>query len=229
MSFDVWLILESLPQLLSGLALTVELLALSALLGLLLAVVLLLMRLSGRWFLAWPAFAYCFTFRGTPLLVQLFVIYYGLPQFEAVRESLLWPLLREPFGCTVLALMLNTGAYVAEILRGGVLGVDKGLHEAGKALGLRPLQRFVYVTAPIAIRLAIPAYTNDLVSLLKATSLASTVTMLEVTGVARNIVARTFAPYEIFIAAALIYLVITWCIQRGFALLEARMSQHLQR
>ena len=229
MSFDVWLILESLPQLLSGLALTVELLALSALLGLLLAVVLLLMRLSGRWFLAWPAFAYCFTFRGTPLLVQLFVIYYGLPQFEAVRESLLWPLLREPFGCTVLALMLNTGAYVAEILRGGVLGVDKGLHEAGKALGLRPLQRFVYVTAPIAIRLAIPAYTNDLVSLLKATSLASTVTMLEVTGVARNIVARTFAPYEIFIAAALIYLVITWCIQRGFALLEGRMSHHLQR
>ena len=97
MSFDVWLILESLPQLLSGLALTVELLALSALLGLLLAVVLLLMRLSGRWFLAWPAFAYCFTFRGTPLLVQLFVIYYGLPQFEAVRESLLWPLLRDPY------------------------------------------------------------------------------------------------------------------------------------
>ncbi|MCA8966724.1 MAG: ABC transporter permease subunit, partial [Planctomycetes bacterium] len=172
MSFDAWLILDSLPKLLAGLALTLELLLLSAVLGLLLAVLLLLMRISGRWYLVVPAFAYCFLFRGTPLLVQLFVIYYGLPQFEAVRDSALWPLLREPFGCTVLALMLNTGAYVAEILRGGVLGVDKGLHEAGKALGLGAVHRFVYVTAPIAVRIAIPAYTNDVVSLLKATALA---------------------------------------------------------
>lgn len=229
MSFEVSLIVESLPELLSGIGLTLQLLVLSGLIGLVLAVILLLMRLSGRWYLAWPAFAYTFAFRGTPILVQIFVIYYGFPQFEAVRESVFWPILREPFGCTVLALSLNTGAYVAEILRGGVLGVDKGLHEAGQSLGLSGVQRFVYVTAPIAVRLAIPAYTNDVVSLLKATALASTVTLLDMTGVARTIVAKTFAPYEIFISAAIIYLVLTWFIQKGFGLLEARMSRYVRK
>ncbi len=229
MSFEVSLIVESLPELLKGIGLTLQLLVLSGLIGLVLAVILLLMRISGRWYLAWPAFIYTFAFRGTPILVQIFVIYYGLPQFEAVRESVFWPILREPFGCTVLALSLNTGAYVAEILRGGVLGVDKGLHEAGQSLGLSPVQRFVYVTMPIAVRLAIPAYTNDVVSLLKATALASTVTLLDMTGVARTIVAKTFAPYEIFISAAIIYLVLTWFIQKGFGLLEARMSRYVRK
>ena len=229
MSFEVSLIVESMPELLKGIGLTLQLLVLSGLIGLVLAVILLLMRISGRWYLAWPAFIYTFAFRGTPILVQIFVIYYGLPQFEAVRESVFWPILREPFGCTVLALSLNTGAYVAEILRGGVLGVDKGLHEAGQSLGLSPVQRFVYVTTPIAVRLAIPAYTNDVVSLLKATALASTVTLLDMTGVARTIVAKTFAPYEIFISAAIIYLVLTWFIQKGFGLLEARMSRYVRK
>lgn len=228
MNFRFNLILESLPKLLDGIGVTLSLLALSTLIGFALAVVLLLMRLSGRWYLAGPAFAYIFAFRGTPILVQIFVIYYGLPQLDLVRDSVLWPVLREPFGCSVVALSLNSAAYVAEIMRGGILGVDKGLHEAGKALGLSPLHRFVYVTTPIAVRLAIPAYSNDVVSMLKATALASTVTLLDVTGVARTIVAKTFAPYEIFISAALIYLLLTLVIQKGFALLERRMSRYVK-
>jgi polar amino acid transport system permease protein len=228
MSFDLGLILDSLPRLLSGLGLTLQLLLLSSLLGLMLAVLLLLMRLSGRWVLTMPAYLYVYVFRGTPILVQIFIIYHGMPQFEFVRDSLLWPILREPFGCVVVALSLNSGAYVSEILRGGVLGVEKGLTEAGAALGLSTTQRFIYITAPIAVRLAIPAYSNDFISMLKATALASTVTLLDVTGVARTIMAKTFAPYEIFISAAIIYLALTWFFQRGFGLLERRLSRYVK-
>jgi arginine/ornithine transport system permease protein len=228
MSFDFMLIVDSIPKMLVGIGLTLELLFLSSFLGFILAFFILLMRISGRWFLAWPAMVYIYIFRGTPILVQIFVIYYGLPQFEFIREGIFWPILREPFGCAVVALSLNAGAYVSEIMRGGILGVDRGLHEAAKALGLKTHQRFIYVTTPIAVRLAIPAYSNDFISMLKATALASTVTLLDITGVARTIVAQTFAPYEIFIAAAIIYLVMTWFIQRGFGLFERYMSRYVK-
>ena len=228
MSFDFGLVIDSVPKMLEGIGLTLELLFLSTSIGLVLAVITLLMRISGRRFLSWPAMAYIYVFRGTPILVQIFVIYYGLPQFDLIRDSVFWLVLREPFGCMVVALSLNAGAYVSEILRGGLLGVDRGLHEAGKALGLSTPQRFIYVTTPIAVRLAIPAYSNDFISMLKATALASTVTLLDMTGVARTIVAKTFAPYEIFIAAAMIYMVMTWFIQRGFGLFERRMSRYVK-
>lgn len=227
MILDVHLILNSIPKLLAGMGITLQLLVLASLLGLALAIVLLLMRISGRWYLSFPAFIYAYFFRGTPILVQIFVIYHGLPQFEFIRNSVFWPVLREPFGCATLALTLNSAAYVSEILRGGYLGVDHGLHEAGMALGLSKRHRFFYVTTPIAIRLAIPAYSNDFISMLKATSLASTITLLDMTGVARTIVAQTFAPYEIFIATAIIYLVLTTIFQRGFGLFEKRMSRYI--
>ncbi len=229
MSFDFSLIVDSIPKMLMGLGLTLQLMALSALLGTALAVLLLLMRISGRWFLVWPSVTYIYIFRGTPILVQIFIIYYGLPQFEFIRESILWSVLREPFGCAVVALSLNTGAYVSEILRGGILGVDKGLGEAGTALGLSKRQRFVHITTPIAIRLAIPAYSNDIVSLMKSTALASTITLLDMMGIARTIVAETFAPYEVFISLAVIYMVMTFFIQRGFGMFERYMSRYLKR
>ncbi|MDH3671121.1 MAG: ABC transporter permease [Gammaproteobacteria bacterium] len=228
MSFDVSLIIDSLPKMLRGLGLTLQLLFISSFIGLALAVVILLMRISGRWFLSAPAAVYIYVFRGTPILVQIFVIYYGLPQFELIRESIFWPILREPFGCCVVALSLNSGAYVSEILRGGVLGVEKGVLEAASAVGLSKRQRFIYITTPIAVRLAIPAYSNDTISMLKATALASTVTLLEVTGVARTIVAETFAPYEIFIAAAIIYVTLASMFQKGFGLFEKRMSRYVK-
>jgi len=129
----------------------------------------------------------------------------------------------------VVALSLNTGAYVSEILRGGVLGVDKGLGEAGSALGLSKRQRFIHITSPIAIRLAIPAYSNDIVSLMKSTALASTITLLDMMGIARTIVAETFAPYEVFISLAVIYMIMTFFIQRGFGRFERYMSRYLKR
>jgi len=130
MTFDVELVFSSIPKMLVGLGLTLELLFLSSFIGLVLALITLLMRISGRWFLVAPAVVYIYIFRGTPILVQIFVIYHGLPQFEFIRDGVFWPFLREPFWCCILALSLNAGAYVSEILRVGVLGVDKGLLEA---------------------------------------------------------------------------------------------------
>ncbi len=216
MSFDFDLIVDSIPKMLMGIGLTFQLLFLSAVLGLALAIILLLMRISGRWYLSAPTMVYIYIFRGTPILVQIFIIYYGLPQLEFVRDSIFWPILREPFGCAILALTLNTGAYVSEILRGGVLGVDRGLKEAGAALGLSARHRFIYITSPIAIRLCLPAYSNDVISLMKSTALVSTITLLDMMGIARTIVAETFAPYEVFLSLMVIYLILTWIIQRSF-------------
>ncbi len=225
MSFDTALIVESLPKMLMGIGLTFQLLVLSAVFGLILATLLMLMRISGKWWLSWPAQVYIYVFRGTPILVQIFIVYYGFPQLEVIRESVLWPVFREPFGCAVFALSLNAGAYVSEILRGGVLGVDRGMLEAGEALGLSKTQRFVYLTTPIATRLALPAYGNDIISLLKSTALASTITLMEMTGIARTIVAQTYAPYEIFISLAIVYMILTFLIQK----MVARIERHLGR
>ena len=228
MIFDFALIADSIPKMLAGFWMTFELWFLSAVLGLALAIILLLMRISGRWYLYAPAMAYIYIFRGTPILVQIFIIYHGFPQLEFIRESIFWPILREPFGCAIQALTLNTGAYVSEILRGGVLGVDRGLKEAGAALGLSSTHRFIYITSPIAIRLALPAYSNDIISLMKSTALASTITLLDMMGIARTIVAETYAPYEIFISLMIIYLIMTWITQRTFGWLEKRMSRHVR-
>lgn len=228
MSFDFALLFESLPRMLEAIGVTLQLLVYSSLIGLVFALLVLMMRISGKWYLNAPAQIYIYIFRGTPILVQIFIIYYGLSQFSAVRESVLWYVLREPFWCCVIALSLNAGAYVSEILRGGMLGVSKGTLEAASALGINKVDRFIYITSPIMIRLAIPAYSNDMISMAKATSLASTVTLLDVTGVARTIQAETFSPYEVFIAAAIIYIVIAWILQKGFGLLEHRMSRYVK-
>ncbi len=228
MSFDFPLMLDSIPEMLMGIGLTFQLLLLSGILGLALAIVLLLMRISGRWYLFAPTMVYIYIFRGTPILVQIFIIYYGLPQLDFIRDSIFWPVLREPFGCAIVALTLNTGAYVSEILRGGVLGVDRGLKEAGAALGLSAPHRFIYITAPIAIRLCLPAYSNDVISLMKSTALVSTITLLDMMGIARTIVAETYAPYEVFVSLMVIYLILTWVIQRSFGWIEKRMSRHVR-
>jgi len=229
MSFDVSLIFDSVPRIALGTGLTLQLLLLSLAIGTAIGVAAALMRVSGNPLLAWPSFAYTYVIRGTPMLVQLFLIYYGVSQFEAVRASALWPILREPYWCAVVAFSINCGAYTAEIVRGGIQGVDKGLHEAGRALGLSPARRFVHVTAPIAIRLSLPAYSNEIISLLKGTALVSMITMSDITGVARDIVARTFAPYEIFIAAAIVYVSIAWLIQIGLRRVEWRANRYLRK
>lgn len=229
MTESVSLITAGVVEMLSGIGMTLQLLMVSAFLGLVLAIALLLMRISGKWYLNWLAQAYIYIFRGTPILVQMFIIYYGLPQFEAIRDSFLWPVLREGYGCAIVALFLNSGAYTTEILRGGILAVDKGLLEAASALGLSKRQRFIHITAPIAIRFSIPAYSNEFISLLKCTALASTITVADMTGIGRTIVAETFAPYEIFISLAIIYMIMTFVIQRSFGGIENLMSRHTKK
>ena len=226
---DFNLIMESLPLMLAGIGITFQLLVISGFLGLILAILLLLLRISGKWYLSFPAQVYIYVFRGTPIIVQIFIIYYGLPQFGFIRDSILWPILREPMGCAIVALTLNTGAYVSEILRGGVLAVSKGLIEAGSALGMSSHQKFLYITAPIATRIALPAYSNDVISLLKSTALASTITIADMTGIARTIVADTYAPYEIFISLAIVYLVFTFILQKLFGYVERYMGRYTER
>lgn len=223
------LIFDSVLKMLAGIGMTLQLLFISSGLGLILAVTLLLMRISGRWYLNWPAQAYIYVFRGTPILVQLFIIYYGLPQFECIRDSIFWPILREGYGCAIVALFLNSGAYTSEILRGGVLAVDRGLLEAASALGLSKAQGFIHITVPIAARISMPAYSNEFISMLKSTALASTITVADMTGIGRTIVAETFAPYEIFISLAIIYMILTFFIQRGFGRIERRLSRYTKK
>ena len=167
--------------------------------------------------------AFTYVLRGTPLLVQLFIVYYGLGQIEFVRASFLSILLRDPFWCCI-AFSLNSSAYTAEIFRGGIQAVPLGLVEAAQAIGMSPLQIKRDIVFPIAFRSVLPSYANEVISLLKASSLASTVTLLEITGLSRKLVAETFAPYEIFIAAGLLYLGLTSILTSAFHALEARLA-----
>ena len=220
---------DTLQSLLAGVPLTLELAALSAVAGLVVAAILAAMRLSGLAVLDLPARAYVFVFRGTPLLVQLFLIYYGLSQFRAVRTSALWPFLRDPFWCAVLALTLNTGAYASEIIRGGLRAVPHGQVEAARACGMSRLLILRRIVVPIAIRQALPAYGNEIIILVKSTSLASIITIMEVNGIAARIIAETYRAVEVFLMAGAIYLAITFVLTRAIAALEHKLTPYLRQ
>lgn len=218
---------ETFLTLIAAVPLTLELGAISMLLGTALALCLAMMRLSGQWALDGVARSYIFVFRGTPLLVQIFLIYYGLGQFPGIRHSFLWPFLREPYWCAILALTLNTGAYVAEIVRGGLLAVPNGQIEAARACGMSRLLMFRRIVMPLAIRQALPGYGNEIISIIKATSLASIITLMEVTGVAARIIAETYRTVEVFVVAGAIYLAINFVLTRLVMLAEYRVTPHL--
>lgn len=223
---DFQLILESLPKLLSATLLTLNLVAVSMALGMVLAVPIALLRLSKhKWMMA-PAFGYIFFFRSTPLLVQLFIVYYGLSQFPSIRSSFLWPILREPYWCSIIAFTLNTSAYTAEILRGAIQSVPWGQIEAGLAMGMSRFLLFRRIIIPQAILIALPGYTNEVILLLKSSALASTVTLLELTGMTRNIIAVTFKPIELYVTAGCIYLMLVFLITRTFFGIEHLYSAH---
>lgn len=226
---DFALMWQSLPKLLEGAGLTFQLVFLSLALGFVVAVAVALLRLSPYRAVSATAYSYVFVFRGTPLLVQIFLIYYGLGQFEAVRESFLWAFFREPYWCAILALTLNTGAYTSEIIRGGIQSVPWGQVEAARACGMSGPLLFRRIVFPVAIRQALPAYGNEIILMVKSTSLASTITILEITGIARKLISQTFLPVEIFIVAGAIYLTINFVVTRGVRYLEYRLSPHLRR
>jgi len=227
---DLSLVINSLPQLLSGLLVTLEITALALVIGLALAIPLALLRVSRNPLVRAPVYGFIFYFRGTPLLVQLFLIYYGSGQFRPELEALgLWTFFREAYFCAVLALTLNTAAYTAEILRGAIQAVPHGEIEAARAMGMSRGLLYRRIVLPKAFRIALPAYSNEVVFLFQATSLVSIITLLDLTGVARVLVARTFAVYELYIAAGLIYLACTYLILWVFRRVERRLFAHLRR
>jgi arginine/ornithine transport system permease protein len=177
----------------------------------------------------WPVWAYTYFFRGTPLLVQLFMIYYGLSQFEAVQQSIMWPLLKQAWFCCLLAFTLNTAAYTTEILRGAIEVTPSGEIEAAKAAGMSPLLMLRRIILPSAWRRALPAYGNEVIFMLHGSAVASVVTLVDLTGAARLVQSRTYAPYEAFITAAAFYLVLTFVLVWLFRQLEHRLHAHLRR
>ncbi|AVO53549.1 MULTISPECIES: ABC transporter permease [Pseudomonadaceae] len=214
------LIYKYLPKMFEGALLTIELLAVAVIAGLILALPMGIARASKHWYVRALPYGYIFFFRGTPMLVQLFLIYYGLAQFDAVRQSIFWPYLRDPYWCAVLTMTLHTAAYIAEILRGAIQAVPPGEIEAARALGMSRTQAMLHIILPRAARIGLPAYSNEVILMLKASALASTVTLLELTGMARTLNARTYVSMEFFFTAALFYLAITFVLINLFKLLE---------
>ena len=221
---------EAFPQLIKGIPQTLLLVCLSVSIGFVLAVIFAQMRLSKNSILSKIAGLYVYLFRSTPLLVQMYLIYYGSGQFRHVLQDIgLWQFFREPYFCAIAALTLNTSAYTAEIIRGGILSVTWGEIEAGRAVGMSPWTLFKRIVFPVAIRQALPAYGNEVILMVKSSSLASTITILEVTGIAKKIIAATYAPVEVFVIAGSIYLTINFLITRAVNITEKRLSPHLYR
>ncbi len=225
---DIPFIIDTISRLAAGIPLTLQLAAGSVALGALLGLAIGLMRLSSVAPLAWFAWTYVQLVRSVPLLVLIFLIYYGLGQFGAVRGSALWPFLREPYWCALSALAVNSAAYAGEIIRGGLLSVPRNEIEAARACGMSRFLLFRRIVLPVAIRQALPAYGNEAIAMVKATSLASLVTLMEVTGIATAIASETYRPIEVFVAAGVIYLAINFILTRGVMLLEYRLTPHLR-
>ncbi len=224
---DFSVVVEYFPRLLEGAWVSFQLVILSVVLGGVFALPIALARISPiAWVRAIP-FGYIFFFRGTPLLVQIFLVYYGASQFEVVRESIFWPVLKEPFWCAIIAFTLNTSAYTAEIFRGAIQAIPQGEVEACKVVGMSKVQMYRRVLLPRAFGIVLPAYGNEIILMLKGSALASTITILDLTGMARTIIARTYTPMEIFLAAGAIYLVISIVIIALFRQIELRQNRYL--
>jgi octopine/nopaline transport system permease protein len=221
---DIELMANSFPKLLSATLITLKLLSLSLIVGLFIGLIFAILRLNKNIFINKFAYGYSYLFRGTPLLVQIFIIYYGLGNIEYLRTTFLWVILKEPYWCAIIAFSLNTGAYTSEILRSAFQTIKPGVIEAGKSLGIPSKIIFYKIQIPIAIRQSLPAYGNEIILMLKGTSLASTVTLMDLTGVAKYIISTTFKPIEVFIVAGGIYLFMTFVVHNVIKFLEKKYS-----
>ena len=221
---DINLMITSLPKLLSASVITLKLLSASLIAGMVLGLFFAILRLSKNIIINQFAYGYSYVFRGTPLLVQIFIIYFGLGQIEYLRSTFLWVVLKEPYWCAIIAFALNTGAYTSEILRSAFQTIKPGIIEAGKSLGISSKIIFYKIQIPIAIRQSLPAYGNEIILMMKGTSLASTVTLMDLTGVAKYIISTTFKPIEVFIVAGGIYLFMTFLIHNLIKYLEKKYS-----
>ena len=221
------IILDNLPLFLQGLLLTLQLTGYSLLIGLLLAMPLARLRVSRNRWISQPVWAFTYFFRGTPMLLQLLVLYYGLAQFEWVRHSLFWPYLREPYWCALIAFSLNTCAYTTEIFAGAMRNIPHGEIEAARAYGMGALTLLRRIILPSALRRSIPAYSNEVILMLQGSSIASAVTLLDLTGAGRSVYSDYYAPFEAFIFIGLLYMAMTFALVGIFKLLELRYLAYL--
>jgi polar amino acid transport system permease protein/octopine/nopaline transport system permease protein len=226
--FDYNLMMESLPELLSGALLTLEMLIICLTFGVFLAVPMAIMRVNKNPWISSPIAWYIFFFRSTPLLAQLFFVYYGFSQFEAVRESWVWIFLKEPYFCALLTLTLHTSAYTANILRGGIQTIPVGEIEAARAIGMSRWRLYRRIILPCALRKVIPPYGNEVIGMMKGTALVSTVTLMDLTGVAGVLTAESFATIELYLVVAAIYLSIGFVLTKIFQQLETRATRHMR-
>ncbi|MCM2446930.1 ABC transporter permease [Rahnella sp. CG8] len=226
---DFQLIAESFPRLLAAVPTTLTLASVSIFIGFIISVPIALMRLSKNKILFSIAYGYVYIIRSTPLLVQMFLIYYGSAQFRVFLDQIgLWSSFREPWFCAILALALNTAAYTSEIIRGGIQAVPWGQIEAAHSIGMPRILQFRRIVFPIAIRQALPAYGNEIILMIKSTSLASTITIIEITGLAKQIISNTYRPVEVFLVAGTLYLVIIFLVSRIVLLTEWWLNPHLR-
>ena len=219
---DIELMINSFPKLLNATLITLKLLSVSLILGLFIGLGFAILRMNNNKLINKFAYGYSYIFRGTPLLVQIFIIYFGLGQIEYLRTTILWVVLKEPYWCAIIAFSLNTGAYTSEILRSAFQTIKPGYLEAGRSLGIPSKIIFTKIQIPIAIKQSLPAYGNEIILMLKGTSLASTVTLMDLTGVAKYIISTTFKPVEVFIVAGGIYLFMTFIIHNVIKYLERK-------
>ena len=221
---DLELMINSFPKLLNATVITLKLLSVSLIIGLFIGLFFAILRINKNKLISKLAYGYSYVFRGTPLLVQIFIIYFGLGQIEYLRSTVLWVILKEPYWCAIIAFALNTGAYTSEILRSAFQTIKPGMIEAGKSLGISNKVIFFKIQIPIAIRQSLPAYGNEIILMMKGTSLASTVTIMDLTGVAKYIISTTFKPIEVFIVAGGIYLFMTFIVHNVIKFLEKKYS-----
>lgn len=227
MIFDYNVVWDNLPLYFAGLLTTLELLGIALAFGLLAALPLGLMRVSKKPWVNVLAWLYTYVIRGTPMLVQLYLIYYGLAQFDAVRESVLWPWLSSATFCACLAFAINTSAYTAEIIAGSLKATPAGEIEAARAMGISKAKMYRRILLPSALRRALPQYSNEVIMMLQTTSLASSVTLVDITGAARAVNSESFLPFEAFITAGVFYLCLTFILVRLFKLAERRWLGYL--
>jgi arginine/ornithine transport system permease protein len=222
------IIIDSLPLYAAGIRTTLILLAISLASSFVLSVPLAVARISPKLWLSKPVWLFTYVMRGTPLLVQLFIIYHGLSQFEAVRESAAWVLFKNAWFCAWLAFTLNSAAYTTEIFAGALKATAIGEIEAARSYGLSGLHLYRRILLPSALRRALPQYSNEVVGLMHATAIASTVTLVDITRVARDVNSNHLLVTESFGVAAVIYFVLTFSLVGVFRLLENKYLKHLQ-
>jgi arginine/ornithine transport system permease protein len=212
-----------------GVFLTIRLTGISLLVGLALAIPLAVLRTSRNRFINTPIRFFVYVFRGTPLIVQMYIIYYGLGQFEWLKTSLFWEFFKEAYFCALFAFTLNTCAYTIEIIRGAIESTPFGEIEAAKSVGMSYFKWLRRIILPSSLRRAFPAYGNEVIFMLHGSALASVITLLDITGAGGIINARYYAPYEAYITAGAFYLAITFTIVWIFKKIEKRIYAHLQR